>query len=69
MIGVRRPGRVRERWVGDNLAIVLGAVLILIVFVLIGPVALFMGGAVWSALHGWLQSEDADQRAATPAEG
>ncbi|MFM8238383.1 MAG: hypothetical protein ACKOBG_11635 [Actinomycetota bacterium] len=47
----------------------LGAVLILIVFVLIGPVALFMGGAVWSALHGWLQSEDADQRAATPAEG
>ncbi|MFM7224013.1 MAG: hypothetical protein ACKO1Y_01045 [Actinomycetota bacterium] len=47
----------------------LGAVLILIVFVLIGPVALFMGGAVWSALHGWLQSEDADQRAAAPAEG
>jgi hypothetical protein len=48
---------------------VIGAVLILIVFVLVGPVALFAAGAAWSALHGWLQSEDADRRVATPADG
>jgi len=47
---------------------VLGAVLILIVFVLVGPVALFAGGAAWAALHGWLQAEDADRRAAAPAD-
>lgn len=42
----------------------IGAVLILIVLFVAGPVALFMGGAAWSGLFGWLHSEDADQRAA-----
>lgn len=42
----------------------IGAVLILIVLFAAGPVAVFMGGAVWSGLFGWLQAEDADQRAA-----
>lgn len=41
--------------------------LILIVLFLAGPVAVMFGGAVWSALSGWLLSEDADRRAATPA--
>lgn len=42
----------------------IGAVLILIVMVVAGPVALFMGGAAWSGLFGWLVAEDADHRTA-----
>ena len=41
----------------------LGAVLIVIAMVLAFPVALFLGGAFWSALLGWLLSDDADERA------
>ena len=31
----------------------LGVVLILLVMFLIGPIILFVGGAIWSALFGW----------------
>jgi hypothetical protein len=42
---------------------VLGVVLILLVLVLVGPIAVMLGGAIWSALVGWLVGDDADTRA------
>jgi hypothetical protein len=41
---------------------VIGVVLVLFVIFIAGPVGLFVVGAAWSALHGWLLSEDADAR-------
>jgi hypothetical protein len=35
----------------------------LIALFVIGPILLFMAGALWSALLGWLLSEDAERRA------
>jgi hypothetical protein len=43
---------------------VIGVVLILFVIFVAGPIGLFVVGAVWSALTGWLLSEDAEARAA-----
>jgi len=40
-----------------------GVVLILLVMVLVGPVAVMVGGAVWSALGGQVLADDADARA------
>ena len=40
-----------------------GPVLIVLVLVLIGPVAVMLAGAVWSAIVGWLLTDDADTRA------
>ena len=45
-----------------------GAVAILIALFIIGPIGLMLVGAIWSALQGWLQSEDADRRAAGTGE-
>jgi hypothetical protein len=42
---------------------VLGVVLIVLVLVLIGPIAVMLGGAIWSAVVGWLLGDDADTRA------
>ena len=42
----------------------IGAVLILLVIFIVGPVGLFVVGGLWSALNGWLLSADADARAA-----
>lgn len=41
-----------------------GAVLIVLAMVLVGPLAVMFGGAVWSALVGWLLVDDAEGRAA-----
>ena len=44
----------------------LGVVLVLLVMFLIGPIIVFVGGAIWSALFGWavgdsvLPSDDAN---------
>jgi hypothetical protein len=43
---------------------VLGAILIVLVIFVIGPIAIFFGGAIWSLVTGWLSTEDADLRAA-----
>jgi hypothetical protein len=43
---------------------VIGVVLVLLVIFVAGPIGLFVVGGVWSALTGWLLSEDADARAA-----
>ena len=42
---------------------VVGVVLILLAIFVIGPVAVMLGGAIWSLITGWLASEDADLRA------
>jgi hypothetical protein len=42
---------------------VLGAIAILVALFVIGPIGLMLVGALWSALQGWVQSEDADRRA------
>ena len=36
--------------------------------VLIVPVGIMFAGAIWSALFGWISSDDADRRAAAPQE-
>jgi hypothetical protein len=41
----------------------IGPVGILLFLFLVGPVGLFVVGGIWSALHGWLESEDAAARA------
>lgn len=33
-----------------------------VVMVVVVPVAIMFGGAIWSALFGWLGSDDADRR-------
>lgn len=40
-----------------------GVVIIIAVLVLVGPIAIMLGGAAWSALIGWAIGDDADQRA------
>ena len=39
-----------------------GVIVIAVVFVLVVPVALFVAGAVWSAIVGQLLTRDAEQR-------
>jgi hypothetical protein len=46
----------------------LGAIAILVFLFIVGPIGLFVVGAMWSALNSWLLSEDADRRAAAPPE-
>jgi len=41
----------------------LGAVVIVVVLFLVGPVAVMLGGAVWSALFGMLVGVEADRNA------
>jgi hypothetical protein len=42
---------------------VVGVVLVLLAMFVAGPIALFVVGAIWSALFGWSASEDAHVRA------
>ena len=41
----------------------LGAVLIVLALVVVGPIAVMLGGAIWSALVGWLVLDDVEQQA------
>ena len=43
-----------------------GGVIIAVVMLLILPIAIMLGGAIWSALLGFLLVEDADARTPTP---
>ena len=45
-----------------------GAIAFAVAMVLVVPIAVMFGGAIWSALFGWLSSEDAHDRAFVPAE-
>jgi hypothetical protein len=40
-----------------------GAIIFVIAMVLVVPVAVMFGGAIWSAVFGWLSVEDAERRA------
>ena len=40
-----------------------GAVIFAVALVVVVPVAVMLGGAIWSALFGWLACEDAAERA------
>jgi hypothetical protein len=37
-------------------------VLVIVALVIVGPIAVMLGGAVWSGVVGWLLSDDADTR-------
>jgi len=39
---------------------VAGAILVVIAMFVIGPIALFAAGAIWSALFGWMLSDEAE---------
>jgi hypothetical protein len=45
-----------------------GAIVFAVAMVLVVPVAVMFGGAIWSALFGWIASEDAYDRSLAPAE-
>ena len=40
-----------------------GAIIFVVAMVLVIPVAVMFGGAIWTALMGWLLVEDTDRRA------
>jgi hypothetical protein len=40
-----------------------GAIVFAVVMVVVVPIAIMFGGAIWSALFGWAASEDAHLRA------
>jgi hypothetical protein len=42
-----------------------GGVVMAVLMILILPVAVMLGGAIWSALMGWLLTDDADTRTAS----
>jgi hypothetical protein len=44
---------------------VIGVVLIIIAMAVVGPIGLFLVGAIWSGVSGWVLSDDAD----SPHEG
>jgi hypothetical protein len=43
-----------------------GPIILLLVMFVIGPIGIFITGAIWSAANGWLLSADADDRAEHP---
>ncbi len=43
-------------------AAMIGVVLVLLVMFVAGPIGLFLVGAIWSAVFGWLVGGDADER-------
>ena len=44
-----------------------GAIVFAVAMVLVVPVAVMVGGAIWSGLFGWLASEAAHERGEAPA--
>ncbi len=44
-----------------------GVILVVLAIFIVGPIALFVVGAIWAAVSGWLLSDDADARAAATA--
>ena len=46
-----------------------GAIIILVAMFVVGPIGLFLVGAIWSALYGELESMGAADRASPPRAG
>ena len=44
-----------------------GGIVIAVIMLLLAPIAIMLGGAIWSAIMGFLLVEDADARASAPA--
>ena len=44
-----------------------GGIVIAVIMLLLAPIAIMLGGAIWSAIMGFLLVEDADARAAAPS--
>jgi hypothetical protein len=44
-----------------------GAIIVLFVMFVAGPIGIFAVGVIWSAAFGWLLTGDADARADAPA--
>ncbi|HXY94891.1 MAG TPA: hypothetical protein VEP49_20685 [Acidimicrobiia bacterium] len=42
-----------------------GGIVLAAIMLLVFPVLIMFGGAIWSAVMGWLLVDDADERAAT----
>ena len=42
----------------------IGAVILIFAMAVVGPIGLFLVGAIWSAVTGWLLSEGADEQVA-----
>jgi hypothetical protein len=40
-----------------------GPILVIVALVLVGPIAVMLAGAIWSAIVGWLLVDDAETRA------
>jgi hypothetical protein len=40
---------------------VIGAVILIVAMAIVGPVGLFLVGAIWSGVTGWLLSDDAER--------
>ena len=45
----------------------IGAVILIFAMLVVGPVGLFLVGAIWSGVTGWLLSDDADNPPADQA--
>ena len=43
-----------------------GGIILAAIMLLLFPVAIMLGGAIWSALMGWLLVDDAEARAEAP---
>jgi hypothetical protein len=69
-IRLRLPAlRARRRSISYARPVVAGGILIAVVMLLLLPVAVMLGGAIWSALLGWLLVDDAEHRAAPEQPG
>jgi hypothetical protein len=42
---------------------VIGAVLLILAMAIVGPIGLFLVGAIWSGVTGWVLSDDAERAA------
>jgi hypothetical protein len=49
-------------------AVATGGIILAAIMLVALPVAIMFGGAIWTALMGWLLIDDADSRAGEPAE-
>ena len=47
----------------------IGAVILIVAMLVVGPVGLFLVGAIWSGVIGWFLSDDADHAETRAAEG
>jgi hypothetical protein len=65
---VRRVGDLCKhcpiRRAGYSQRVAAGGIIMVVLMLLLLPVAVMLGGAIWSALMGWLLVDDAEQRAA-----